>query len=77
MEILHFRNLKTIRVKADLKKTCSYLESLNSIHLLEDEELMKLVEQSDNLNNDNSDLEFDTTVVVLAKTSLSLSIPIC
>jgi putative restriction endonuclease len=45
-----------------------YLESLNSIHLLEDEELMKLVEQSDNLNNDNLDGEFDTTEGVLTIT---------
>jgi putative restriction endonuclease len=38
-----------------------YLESLNSIHLLEDEELIKLVEQSDSLDNDNADGELDTS----------------
>lgn len=37
-----------------------YLENLNSIHLLSDEELKKLVEESDNLNNQNLDGKFST-----------------
>jgi putative restriction endonuclease len=38
-----------------------YLENLNSIHLLSDNELLYLVEKSDSLNSQNADGEFDTT----------------
>lgn len=36
-----------------------YLENLDSVHLLSDEELKELVELSDILNNENADGEFD------------------
>jgi putative restriction endonuclease len=45
-----------------------YLENLNSIHLLTDIELKNLVEQSDSLNNQNADGEFDTSEGVLTIT---------
>jgi len=38
-----------------------YLENLSSIHLVSNEELKELVEQSDYLNNDNADGEFNTS----------------
>tara|TARA_X000000368_G_scaffold198135_1_gene156431 strand:+ start:4262 stop:5257 length:996 start_codon:yes stop_codon:yes gene_type:complete len=38
-----------------------YLENLSSIHLVTDSELKKLVEQSDSLNNENADGEFDSS----------------
>lgn len=38
-----------------------YLENLNSIHLLSDLELMRLVEKSDSLNNNNADGKLDTS----------------
>lgn len=45
-----------------------YLENIESIHHLSDEKLIELVEQSDSLNNDNADGEFDTTEGVLTIT---------
>ncbi|MBC8755934.1 HNH endonuclease [Kordia sp. YSTF-M3] len=38
-----------------------YLENLSFIHLVTDIELKELVEQSDSLNNDNADGEFDSS----------------
>jgi putative restriction endonuclease len=45
-----------------------YLENLKSIHLLTDIELKNLVQQSDSLNNQNADGEFDTSEGVLTIT---------
>ncbi len=45
-----------------------YLENLNSIHLLSDNELLDLVATSDRLNENNSDGEFDTNEGILTIT---------
>lgn len=45
-----------------------YLENVETIHYLNDSELKELIGQSDNLNNQNADGEFDTSEGVLTIT---------